>query len=136
MIRNGIIIQYDKQQKEKDNVKSFLKKTINEIQDGGDEYFELQQDLEQILQADYLSVEIIFYLKIPKTLSKNKQEMMVENEIRHNKRPDLDNLLKFYLDVGNGVLWSDDKKIVQIISEKKYAKIPFTFISISDINNE
>ena len=36
------------------------------------------------------------------------------------KRPDLDNLLKGFLDSGNGILWMDDSQIVSLFIEKRY----------------
>jgi len=40
----------------------------------------------------------------------------------HDARPDLDNLIKFVLDVCIGVLYEDDKQIVKITAEKVYAR--------------
>lgn len=40
----------------------------------------------------------------------------------HHYRPDLDNLIKFYCDVANGILYEDDAQIAKITAEKIYCK--------------
>jgi Holliday junction resolvase RusA-like endonuclease len=42
----------------------------------------------------------------------------------HNKRPDLSNMIKFYEDVAQGILFSDDAKIAKITATKVYDKNP------------
>jgi len=45
-------------------------------------------------------------------------------------KQDIDNLVKFYLDCGNGILWSDDRLIIAINCEKRYEKKACTLIEI------
>lgn len=51
----------------------------------------------------------------------------------HNARPDIDNLIKFYLDVMNAIIYSDDSQVVKITSEKVYDKEPRTEITIEEL---
>lgn len=51
----------------------------------------------------------------------------------HALRPDLDNLIKFVLDVMNGIVFNDDKQVVRIIAEKMYDKEPRTEIMIEEL---
>jgi hypothetical protein len=53
--------------------------------------------------------------------------------LQHIKKPDLDNLIKWVLDGGNGILWSDDRFIVQLSSRKEFSKNPCTIINIETI---
>jgi Holliday junction resolvase RusA-like endonuclease len=53
----------------------------------------------------------------------------------HFNRPDLDNLIKFYMDCANGVLYEDDKQVVKIIATKVYAQSPHTEIYVNEIDN-
>ena len=55
---------------------------------------------------------------------------MTTGEIKHIKKPDLDNLLKFTKDCLNGVVWKDDAQVFSIIAEKRYDPNPKTIISI------
>jgi Holliday junction resolvase RusA-like endonuclease len=38
----------------------------------------------------------------------------------HTQKPDIDNLVKFYLDCGNGILWYDDSKIDKVTAIKTF----------------
>jgi len=38
------------------------------------------------------------------------------------KYADIDNLAKLVLDALNGIIWEDDKQIVKLLAEKKYAE--------------
>jgi Holliday junction resolvase RusA-like endonuclease len=46
------------------------------------------------------------------------------------KRPDVDNLLKGFLDCGNGVLWHDDSQVCHLDVEKVYADNPGVTVTI------
>ena len=39
----------------------------------------------------------------------------------HTQRPDLDNCIKSILDGGNGVLYSDDDVVVELVARKMWA---------------
>jgi crossover junction endodeoxyribonuclease RusA len=51
----------------------------------------------------------------------------------HCVRPDLDNLIKFILDVANGVLYEDDKQVAKITAEKTYDQKARTEITIMEL---
>ena len=69
-----------------------------------------------------------FYMQIPESASKKKQDALLG--IPHDKRPDLDNLIKFVLDVCNGLLFKDDAQVVKITAAKTWSKIPRTDITL------
>ncbi len=54
----------------------------------------------------------------------------------HFKRPDIDNLIKYVLDVGNKVLWKDDATIVSVEASKIYFETPFTLITIESFTQD
>ena len=59
---------------------------------------------------------------------------MILNEIKHTKKPDLDNFIKFYKDVLNSVVWRDDSQVFRLLeSSKFYAEKPFTLIKIKEV---
>jgi len=74
-----------------------------------------------------------FYMPIPKSTSKKKTLMMEAGDIEHTKKPDIDNLVKFPLDVLNGVAWKDDSQIIQIFAAKKYSLVPMTRLVIREV---
>ena len=78
--------------------------------------------------AIILSVK--FLMPIPASESKKNIKFMTTGEIKHIKKPDLDNLLKFTKDCLNGVVWKDDAQVFSIIAEKRYDPNPKTIISI------
>ena len=80
------------------------------------------------LHKDPCSVEIQFFFKPPKSLSKKKQAELINQP--HTKKPDIDNLVKFYLDAAKISLYYDDAQIHQITASKKYAETEETVIKI------
>ena len=72
-----------------------------------------------------LDVSMVFAMPIPKYLERTVQEGDA-----HQKKPDIDNLIKFYLDAGNGILWLDDNCICRLSCFKCYSRNPHTEIII------
>jgi len=113
----GKIIQYDPQIKEKlEFVKKIRQILIDPVQ------------IEKLLQKISYEVTIVFCMPYPK--SKLRKVMPLLCDIPHICKPDIDNLIKYVLDCGNGLLWSDDKKIIKITCKKVYAEEPKTVILI------
>src|SRR4030042_4359325 len=54
-----------------------------------------------------------FYFAPPKTTSKKRWKLMLDNIIKHIKKPDGSNLQKFLEDCLNGISWRDDSQIVE-----------------------
>jgi len=53
-----------------------------------------------------------------------------------NNPPDIDNLLKYYLDCMNKVVYIDDRLVCAVQGEKIYSKVTRTVISIKGLCNE
>lgn len=68
---------------------------------------------------DAVQVDIKCFFKLPKSWSKKKKQEY--NGKLKKTRPDIDNILKFILDAGNGLLWEDDNLISQVSISKLYA---------------
>lgn len=68
-----------------------------------------------------IKIELTFYMPIPKTVTKKGKCLMLENVIKHVKKPDTDNMAKALLDSINKVAYKDDSQITQLISKKRYA---------------
>jgi Holliday junction resolvase RusA-like endonuclease len=79
-----------------------------------------------------LSVTYYFFFPVPKGISKKKRELMLQNKIKHTKKPDRTNLEKFVEDCLNGIVWRDDAQVWSGGSCKLYAEEPRTVIEIED----
>ncbi len=75
-----------------------------------------------------VEIDIIFYMQIPKSLSKKKQIAL--DGSWHDKTPDIDNCAKFTFDVLNGIAYDDDSQICEVHAKKIYDKNPRTEIII------
>jgi Holliday junction resolvase RusA-like endonuclease len=95
-------------------------------------HFELEEQTE-IATADAFDVGLAFYLSYPKKFSKRKIKAIEEGleKCPANTKPDIDNLEKFYLDVGNGILYKDDKEIICVKKFKCYSLNPRTEFTIT-----
>lgn len=71
-----------------------------------------------------LRVELVIYKSIPKSFSKAKRKLANEGKIYPIVKPDIDNYVKSVLDGLNGVLFIDDKQIVDFRAVKKYSDNP------------
>lgn len=80
-----------------------------------------------------LKVEIIIGLKVPVSFNKKKKQEALEDKIRPLKRPDVDNCSKAILDSLNGIVYSDDKQIVELLVKKYYANVDFITIIINSV---
>lgn len=75
-----------------------------------------------------ISMQCAFNMPVPASMPKKHHGIM-----RHTKKPDLDNLIKFVKDCANGILWADDSQVIKVAAVKRYAygaAIPSTEILI------
>ncbi len=78
-----------------------------------------------------IQIEFIFYIAFTKSSSK---AFMRDNFHKHcDKRPDIDNFIKFYLDLMNNFVYTDDSLVGKIIAQKIYSSEPKTIILINPI---
>lgn len=73
-----------------------------------------------------LHVKIKYFLPIPASASEKQKNLMRWGLMPHTSKPDADNLNKFHDDVGNDVLWPDDRQISQLTAIKRYSDKPRT----------
>lgn len=116
----GNMWTYDPQAKEKCRVKQLIK----------------QETKNYDHQNKACKVDLEFQLDAFKGVSKSVANMRLwhgsAESICRNYR-DLDNCEKFALDCGNGILWADDRDIVQLSSRKVYSKNTCTIINVEQI---
>lgn len=107
------IIVYDKQAKEKEQVRWQVK----------------PQYSGEVLTCPML-VDVTFFMPIPKSASKKLRLQMLSDDYKHISRPDVDNMVKFYFDALTGVVFGDDAQICELNGRKKYGLIPSVLIKI------
>ena len=86
-----------------------------------------QMDEEKFAEGIPLEVNCVFYFDIPKSRQncKNKKMLLIENDLQFGK-PDVDNLIKFILDISNRIIYKDDAQVQKVVAEKRYSKYPRT----------
>ena len=77
--------------------------------------------------------EIEVYKKMPKSFSKIKKQRAIAGEIRPLTRGDVDNYSKGILDALNGVVYPDDKQIVELTVKKFYSETDFVKVRIKEV---
>ena len=70
---------------------------------------------------EYPEVSFIFGMPIPASMAKWMQLLCRSQIVRHTKKPDVDNLVKFYLDVMDGIVFTQDSKVSLGYCVKIYA---------------
>ena len=87
-----------------------------------------------------LKENIFFELKvfrpIPASFSKKKRELIAQNKLFPNTKPDTDNYVKIVLDASNGMLFKDDSAVIGILARKYYSDNPRIEISLFEIQDE
>jgi Holliday junction resolvase RusA-like endonuclease len=81
-------------------------------------YFKYKDDLRKVMGVYELglSLNIVFYIPMPKSWSKKKRAEMVGTY--HDQKPDIDNLAKGFMDA----FGSDDKHVAVLHAEKFWAE--------------
>jgi Holliday junction resolvase RusA-like endonuclease len=83
-----------------------------------------------VTKAESLIVTLVFTFPSNDRSMAPHQNAKLWGCVAHIHKPDLDNLEKFYLDCGTGILWKDDCQITQLSSKKLYGIEPKTEITI------
>ena len=78
----------------------------------------LTSELKTTLSEKPVSVELEFGIMMPKSWSKKKKEELNNTYCSNNS--DIDNYIKAILDSLNGVVYVDDKQVVEIFAKKIY----------------
>lgn len=119
-IVNGYARTYDPQEKQKictrNNIRSQMNKNhFEQIEDGP------------------VTVTVINFVQIPASTSGKKRAKMCGSPC--HKRPDIDNYVKYILDVCNGIVFKDDGQVSHLYSEKLYSDTPGVVIDISSLSH-
>jgi Holliday junction resolvase RusA-like endonuclease len=108
---------YDPRSKQKNAIKKIIKK---QYEDAG------------IGKFDHPEISFVFHMPIAKSSSKKELKYFNEHLVKHEKKPDVDNLVKLYLDCLDGICFDGDQKVQLKSCVKVYSMQPKTEILIED----
>lgn len=77
-------------------------------------------------------MSIIIEKAVPKSTSKKRRKMMLDNEIPNVSKPDIDNVVKTIMDALNKIAYNDDKQVVEIHVSKFYSLDDRAIITMGD----
>lgn len=86
-----------------------------------------------------ISVSLEFHMPRPKSHYRTGKYSHILKDSRpayHTSRPDIDNLIKFYLDCMTGLFWKDDAIIYDVRATKVYAEKGMVEIEYCNRNNQ
>lgn len=78
-----------------------------------------------------VAVNVTFWMPIPTSNSMRQQRAMIGTP--HQKRPDIDNLIKGFFDAANKIVWLDDNLVVECTARKRYAESPMIEFEIMEV---
>lgn len=122
--RGSYVATYDPQEKNKQSVKRLM---AHSLADYANTHPVI---ISQLCKAEAYTVEMKFYLAIAHSdtiVERNAKEWGFQAA---NQVADIDNLCKFYMDCANGIIWTDDRSVVELKSKKLYSNNPRTEIKI------
>ena len=80
----------------------------------------LTSEMETTPSEKLVSVELEFGIMIPKSWSKKKKQELNNTYCSNNS--DIDNYIKAILDSLNGIVYIDDKQVVELFAKKIYSE--------------
>lgn len=116
--RGAYVHLYDPQSAEKKEIKAWIQAC-------------LPKDFTMFL---YPRVSFVFHMPILKSTSKRDLPLYTSGRLKHNKKPDVDNLAKLYLDCMDNICFEGDQRVVLGPAVKLYHPHPKTIIVIEDMS--
>lgn len=94
---------------------------------------QVREQLHEFYQMpNYPKITFWFLMPIPKSMHRIERELANTGMLKHVKKPDIDNLVKLYLDVLTGIAYHDDNCVALGRCTKLYSQIPRTIIFIEE----
>lgn len=81
-----------------------------------------------------VSMVISLFFQIPESWSNKKRLSALNGTVRPTVKPDLDNCCKVVADALNGVVWHDDKQVVEVVVKKFYSDRPRANVLITELS--
>lgn len=80
-----------------------------------------------------VALTVRIFKRMPASFSKRTREQARAGNIRPATKPDASNVLKAIEDALNGVVWVDDRQIVELVVSKEYDDNPRVEVEIREI---
>ena len=114
----GFITTYDPNAKDKKHIRAIV------------------EDSKNPNTFDYPRISFLFHMPIPKSIRKRDVELYNSGKLKHDKKPDVDNLIKLYLDCLDGLVIQGDQKVSLGPCLKVYHPEPKTVIWIHETTHK
>lgn len=88
------------------------------------------QYTDKLLEGE-ITIDLTFYVPIPKRTSKVRRRLMMMGLIKPTSKPDTTNYQKLYEDTLTGIVIKDDAAVTDIASRKRYSAVPRVVIKVS-----
>lgn len=96
---------------------------------------EALMQVKDIPSFEFPRISFLFCMPIPKSTTKKQMAIYEKGNVKHDKKPDVDNLIKLYLDCLDGIIFHGDQKVSLGSSVKVYHMAPKTIIWINETTN-
>lgn len=116
--RRGFVTTYDPKAKEKTTIRNFL------------------QTLCSVNAYAYPRISFLFQMPIPASIPKKQRQLYESGLLKHDKKPDTDNLIKLYLDCLDGIVIQGDQKVSLGPCIKVYHPEPKTIVWIHETSHK
>lgn len=80
--------------------------------------------------SESLHVEVSYHTAIPNSWPQKRRNEVLKKSTPDQRKPDIDNYLKFTFDTLNEFIYQDDKQITSVSAKKRYSDNPRTEIFI------
>jgi len=122
--RGKFVTAYNEQETEEGKVILFIRDVVR-----------MRSDFQ--VMTGPVKLKATFFLPRPKShygTGRNSGLLKESAPFHHTSKPDLDNLLKFYKDCCNEIVWRDDSQVNSIFAEKMYSDTePSTYLEIEEV---
>lgn len=118
--RNGIGRIYDPREKQKKQIKGIVQKQFNDI------------PVDNRIVFEHPRISFVFHMPIPKSTPKRLLPLYNSGLLKHEKKPDVDNFIKLYLDCLDGITFVGDQKVILGNCVKLYHPFPKTIIILTE----
>ena len=120
----GCMRTYDPQEKEKQAAKRELSIALDLLRIEHEDFL--------LFHSLPLNVSLQYYISPFRTDTPAKKNAKLWGTLWEGRK-DIDNYLKWNLDIANGILWGDDRQITHLQASIKYSETPCTILNVEAI---
>ncbi|UXV33123.1 RusA family crossover junction endodeoxyribonuclease [Mammaliicoccus sciuri] len=91
----------------------------------------IKEQMPELNIDDAIKLTLLFEFPMNKSWSKSLIKRMI-HAFKKNK-PDIDNLIKTFMDAANQKIWTDDALVVEIHCAKRYAEVPKIKVKVEEL---